>query len=301
MTPKVLFRYILLCLIWGTTWYAIKVSLNYGTPPLFGAGLRFLIAGMVLWLLLWYRRETIPLNRVAVQLYLQFGLLTFGISYAITYWATQFIYSNLSAILWAGFPLMVSIFAHFSLPDDKFTTRKIVSISMGLVGVILIVANGQALVGHQGMIGIIAILIAVTISAWPNIYLKKHQKIVNAIQLNAVAQTLAGVVLVGVSLPTESLAGMALVPGNWAALLYLAVCGSVVTWVIYIWLFDHLSVTQISYVALFPPLVATFTGWLLLDESLNAITILGAVMILIGAWIINRTTRKSVKISADHI
>ena len=54
MKPKVLLNYAILCLIWGTTWIVLKKSLMDGTPPLFGSGIRFFVAGLILWAVIFY-------------------------------------------------------------------------------------------------------------------------------------------------------------------------------------------------------------------------------------------------------
>jgi drug/metabolite transporter (DMT)-like permease len=287
MKFRVFFLYALLCLIWGTTWLAIKISLNGGTPPIFGVGLRFLIAGAVLWLLFFLRREKLPLDRRAISLYLLFGVLNFSLSYGITYWATQYIYSNLAALLWAGFPFVVAALAHWVLPDDRLTAKKVFSVGVGTIGVVLIVTEGRELGGSHVTIGILVIILAVLIAAWPNIYLKQHQQVVNTLQLNTVSQSLAGVLLLGSSFWLEADQTMVWSTENVIALLYLAIPGSVLTWLIYFWLFRHMTVTQISYVAFFPPVIATLLGWFLLNEALTPVALVGAVLVLTGALLIN--------------
>ena len=115
MKPKVLFGYILLCIIWGTTWLILKKSLMDGTPPFFGAGMRFIIAGSLLWIAIIYSKNFPPFGPLPMKIYFQFGVLNLTISYGLTYWATQYIYSSLSSIIWSGFPLTVAFFSYFML------------------------------------------------------------------------------------------------------------------------------------------------------------------------------------------
>ena len=126
MKPKVLINYAILCFIWGTTWIILKKSLIGGTPPFFGSGFRFFFGGIILWSIIIYKRDFPSFKALPLQLYFQFGLLNLTICYGLTYWATQFIYSSLSALIWAGFPLCVAVFSYFMLPDEVFT-KKIIS------------------------------------------------------------------------------------------------------------------------------------------------------------------------------
>ena len=295
MKFKIIILYTLLCIFWGTTWIAIKISLNEGMPPFLAVSYRFLIAGLIFWVIFLFKKEKLPLNWTAIKIYLQFGLINFSLSYALTYWATQFIYSNVSSIIWAGFPLVVTMMAHFTLPDEKFTSKKFLSISIGIVGTILILTQGKEFGGSNVLVGIIALMISVFIAAWPNVYLKKYSKSVNTIQLNAVSQTIGGLILLLVSAIIEPGQGMIWSQTNILATLYLIIFGSVITWMIYFWLFSHLPVTQISYVAFFPPVIAIIAGWILLDEVLTPIAILGAVFIIGGALFIS--TQKKLQAS----
>lgn len=223
-----------------------------------------------------------------------FAIFNFIFGYAFTYWSMQFIYSNLGAILWATFPLVIAFMAHWSLPAERLTLRKITSILIGLAGVVMIIYDGKDLGTDKALYGIIATLMAVVIAAWPNIHLKKNPNVVNPIQLNVVAQTVAGVALFSLSWLIEANQPMVWSTSNIMALIYLAIFGTVIAWLINIWLFDHISVTQISYIAFFPPLVAAFLGWIILDEQLTPWSILGSFLILSGALMINFKFRRRV-------
>jgi drug/metabolite transporter (DMT)-like permease len=260
-------------------------------PPVLAVSYRFIIAGLIFWVIFLFKKEKLPMNWTAIKIYLQFGLINFSLSYALTYWATQFIYSSVSSIIWAGFPLVVTMMAHFTLPDERFTSKKFFSISIGIAGTILILTQGKQFGGSNVLLGIIALMISVFIAAWPNVYLKKHSKSVNTIQLNAVCQTMGGLILLLVSAIIEPGQGMVWSQTNILATLYLIIFGSVITWMIYFWLFSHLPVTQISYVAFFPPVIAIIIGWILLDEVLTPIAILGAVFIIGGALFISTKKR----------
>lgn len=293
MKLKIYTLYALLCIIWGTTWTVLKVSLH-DTPVFFGLALRFLTSGAILWGIFFYRGESLPKTRVAINIYVQFALLNFILAYALTYWSTQFIYSNLGAILWAGFPIVISFMAHWALPNDRLTLRKLASIFIGLTGVILIVYDGKTLATDKAIYGIIGILCAVVLAAWPNVYLKKNPNVVNPIHLNVVTQSVAGVTLFVFSLITEADQPMVWSGTNIAAILYLAIFGTVIAWLINIWLFDHISVTQISYITFFPPLIAAVLGWIILDEHLTSLAILGGAMVLMGGFMINFKFRRRV-------
>jgi len=287
MKPKVLINYAILCFIWGTTWIILKKSLIDGTPPFFGSGFRFFFGGIILWGIIFYKRDFPSFKALPLQLYLQFGLLNLTICYGLTYWATQFIYSSLSALIWAGFPLCVAVFSYFMLPDEVFTKKKIISLFLGTIGALLILKEGLNFKGDQVIIGILMVVIAVIIAGYPNVYLKRYSNAVTSLHLNAVSQLIAGITLLIISFIFESDQKMVWNNFNIFALAYLTIFGSLIAWYIYFWLFPHISMSQISYIAFFPPVLASILGWIFLDEKLSILAILGGGFVIFGAVLVN--------------
>ena len=287
MKPKVLINYAVLCFIWGTTWIILKKSLGDGTPPFFGSGFRFFFGGIILWGIILYKRDFPSFNAIPLQLYLQFGILNLTICYGLTYWATQFIYSSLSALIWAGFPLCVAVFSYFMLPDEVFTKKKIISLLLGTIGALLILKEGLNFKGDQVVIGIFMVVIAVIIAGYPNVYLKRYANAVTSLHLNAVSQLIAGITLLIISFIFESDQIMVWSNFNIFALAYLTIFGSLIAWYIYFWLFPHISMSQISYIAFFPPVLASILGWIFLDEKLSILAIIGGGFVIFGAVLVN--------------
>ena len=287
MKPKVLINYAILCFIWGTTWIILKKSLIDGTPPFFGSGFRFFFGGVILWCVILYKRDFPSFKALPLQLYVQFGLLNLTICYGLTYWATQFIYSSLSALIWAGFPLCVAVFSYFMLPDEVFTKKKIISLFLGTIGALLILREGLNFKGDQVVIGIFMVVIAVIIAGYPNVYLKRYSNAVTSLHLNAVSQLIAGITLLIISFVFESDQKMVWNNFNIFALAYLTIFGSLIAWYIYFWLFPHISMSQISYIAFFPPVLASILGWIFLDEKLSILAILGGGFVIFGAVLVN--------------
>ncbi|HDY76273.1 MAG TPA: DMT family transporter, partial [Candidatus Marinimicrobia bacterium] len=192
-----------------------------------------------------------------------------------------------SSILWAGFPIVVVLISHFYLRDDKLTLKKVISIFIGTTGVILILTQGKTMGGDRVLLGMGLTLVAILVAAWPNVYLKKHIDKIDTLSMNAVCQTGAGIILLLISSIIESDQAMNWSSFNIFAMIYLTLFGTVITWLIYIWLFKHLSMSQIAYVAFPPPVIAFMIGWYFLGETLTLISILVAFMVIGGAVIVN--------------
>ena len=292
MNNKILFPFIALCLIWGSTWYFIKISLNAGVPPFFGVGFRFFLSGLLFFLIIFFKKESIPFNKQAIKLYLSFGLLNFALSYGITYWATQYVYSSISSILWGLFPLFTSVMAHFMLSGDdneKLTSNKLKALFLGFIGMVFIGSNQSIDLQSQSFLAIMVLVGAIIIAAWPSVLYKKYNDVVGPYQMNAVCQVLTGVIMLSLSsLLKEDLAQIAWTDQLLFASAYLVLFGGVISWGIYFWLYQYLSVTQVTYVAIFPPIVAIILGWIFLNEVLSAKEIIGTIFILGSSILIYR-------------
>jgi drug/metabolite transporter (DMT)-like permease len=110
--------FLLLTLIWGTTWAAIRIGLQ-GVPPFTGVAVRFAIAGTLLLALAPVLGVRLGRGRHEKALWLANGLLSFCLSYAIVHWSEQYIPPGLAAMLWATYPLFVAALAHILLDADR--------------------------------------------------------------------------------------------------------------------------------------------------------------------------------------
>ena len=286
MKTKIYTLYALMCILWGFTWMYLKISLQ--EMPLYkGLSIRFISAGVIFWIIYFLKSEKVQLTKDLRRVYILFTLFNFSLCYYLTYWGTKFVFSNLGAILWSLLPLCVAFMAHFYLPDDKLTRRKFGGIIIGLVGSILLFYNKDLIGQGQTFLGLLAILLSVILAAWPNVHLKMQKSKINPYHLNAVGMSISGIIFLIFALIFEGQASIPLDNKNMFAIFFLTVPGTVITWGIYIWLFNHLPVTQISYTAFYPPIIASIVGWFFLDELLPLTAILGSMLIIAGGYLVS--------------
>jgi len=268
----------------------LKISLQ-DMPIYKGLSIRFICAGAIFWIVYFINREKVKLSKDLKRVYALFTLFNFSLCYYLTYWGTKFVFSNLGAILWSLLPLCVAFMAHFYLPNDKLTKRKSAGMVIGLLGTILLFYNKDMLGQGQTSIGILAILLSVILAAWPNVHLKMQKNKINPYHLNAVGMTISGLIFLVFAMIFENQSNIPFDAKNIFAIFFLTVPGTVVTWGIYIWLFNHLPVTQISYTAFYPPIIATFVGWVFLDEALPFLAVLGSILIILGGYLVSSPAR----------
>ena len=138
-----------LCLIWSSTWIMIKVGLD-GAPPITAAGLRFIIASLMIFAILVAKRIKLPADKQFYKLSLFLGIFQMGIPYALVYWAEQRISSGLPSILFSTMPFTVALLARGFL-GDPITIPKMAGITIGTVGVAVIFWDGSTLGGSQSI------------------------------------------------------------------------------------------------------------------------------------------------------
>ena len=282
----------LLTLIWGTTWSAITISLR-GIPPFTGVALRFAIASI---LLISYARATgIPLaatSRRDRRLRALHGLLSFCISYGVVFWAEQWVPSGLASVLFATFPLLVAVMAHFALPEERMTNPALVGTVLGFAGIAVIFAEDFELLGGS-MVGLAAVvmLISPLVSATVSVAVKKCGSGMHPVPFNATAMLLATGVMGVVAAIVERNRPVVFDPGPVAAVLYMAIAGTAITFPLYFWLLEHMKARQVALIGYGTPVVALFIGAAFMSEPMTVRTWVGSAMVVIGVAVATQTRR----------
>jgi drug/metabolite transporter (DMT)-like permease len=272
--------YVLLCLIWGSTWLVIKVGYG-GLGPFNVAALRFFIAGAALALVVPALGASWPRGTLEWGVVGFVGVVLFAADYGLIYWAEQFLDSGLTAILFATLPLITIVFAHLFLPGDRITGRKLAGTLLAFFGVVALFGDHLRLDVSKGG-PMLAVIGSTFCAAAPAVVTKRFGRHIHAAALNAPAMLMGGLVLTAASLVSGD--GFELPPdtATWGAVLYLAVPGSVVTFLVYFSLLKTWSVTSLSFISVFTPVVALVLGFAFLEERPTLLTAAGAVLILAG-------------------
>jgi putative membrane protein PagO len=272
--------YILICLIWGSTWLAIKVGLD-GVPPFLGAGLRFVLAAALVGLVLAWRRQRVGLTRDDRICILSLGILVFWLDYAAVYWAETRISSGLTAVLFSTMPLVTSLLSAYWTRTERLSGRKIVGILVGVVGTVLLFWPRERL-GLSEMLGMLAALGASTCAAVNLVMMKKHGRNADPFVLNFFGMGLGAACLVAMSVLLEDWSAVAWTQANVFAILYLSIVGSVVAFSAYYYLIKRLDATVVSLSTLIIPVVALVLGRVFLGETVAPLAIAGIATILVG-------------------
>ncbi len=298
MKPRLI--WLLLCLIWGSTWLFIKLGLS-DLPPFTFAAIRFVIASAILFAIIKVRRLRLPHTRADWIMLAITGVLSFSLNYGLVFWGEQYVSSGLAALLQATIPVFGLVIAHFYLPGEQMTLAKIFGVVMGVAGVGVIFSSQLSFAGSRALAGCAGLVIGSGCAAYANVLVKARGAKLDPAIL-AGGQMVFGLVpllLVGLVLEGNPFqyhwTGMAVV-----ALFYLAIVGSVIAFLAYYWLVQHMDVTDTMLIALVTPVFAVILGMLVLHEKLEWRTLAGGAMIMAGIGMIVFKRAKAAQAPSDQ-
>lgn len=278
---KIILGYIFICLIWGSTWVAIRLGLDSLTPFI-SAGLRFTFAATLIFSILVFRKIKISLDSKSLILYLFMGILSFLIPFWLVYWAEQFIPSSLASVLFGAFPFSVFLFSLFMLESGSADKYKLLSVLLGFVGILIIFLDGIELNIGNHFIGLAAVLLSAIMQGFSAVVVKKWGGYLNPFSMNAPPLLIAGLVMIILAFIFED---SSLWDFNQKAILsisYLAVFGTILAFTTYYWLLQRINAVILSLSSFITPIIALILGWLILDEKLSNQVLFGTLFVLMG-------------------
>jgi drug/metabolite transporter (DMT)-like permease len=280
--------WLMLCLVWSSTWLVIKIGL-LDLPPVSFVAWRFVIAVLVLLAISIRRTHLLPRRRSDYFVLGFTGVLMFSLNYALLFWGELHVSSGLAAVIQASIPIFGMVFAHWMLPEEPLRWQPLAGALVAMVGVAVICARLLSFNGWLAFLGGLGITVGAASAAFSNVWLKARKMDI-APSMLAAWQMIFGIVpLLILSLTTEGnplrlhWTGRAIL-----CLLYLAVIGSSFTFLLLYWLMPRMSVTNLQTISLITPPGAIAIGWAFGGERLSAWSLLGAAFVLLGVWMIFR-------------
>ena len=282
---KTTLTFALLCLIWGSTWMAIKIGLA-DAPPLSGASVRFALAVVILYIVVRIKRHSLPAE-FGQKLRLAYpGLYIYSGSYALIYLGEQYISSALTAVLFASYPLFVAILAIWMLKTERLDMSGWLGMAIGFAGVVVI--SYDSFQSSQHLFAGTLLALGGSLSAAYGILIqKKHFSRENVLVATFVQMSLGLLPLVALSFAFKQWNAFAVTAASIGSIIYLAIFGTVIAFVGYYWLLSHTKAVTVSLIAFVTPVIAILIG-ILFGESLATQTVVGTIMILAGVVLVVR-------------
>jgi drug/metabolite transporter (DMT)-like permease len=288
---KIASNYILICLIWGSTWFAIRLGLDSLTP-LISAGLRFSIAAIVIYIIMQIRSISIQRDKISMRLYYFMGVFSFILPFGLVYWGEQFIPSGLAAVLFAVYPFFVALFTRIFIPEEKIGLIKIIGMIFGFSGIVIIFSQNIFTIGMDYFLGMLAVLVSGLLQSTIAVSIKKYGQHLHALSMNLIPMAIAGVGMLLLGVLFEDTSTLKFDTKAIASVFYLGIIGSVVTFTAYYWLLKRINIILLSLTAFITPIIALLIGWIFLDETLMPNQIFGSFFVLTGLLIANLSSLK---------
>jgi drug/metabolite transporter (DMT)-like permease len=272
--------WLILCVIWGTTWIFIKIGLA-DLPPITFSVARFGLAVLILAPLIRIFKFAMPRTASEWKLIALTGFLQFSLNYSAVFWSEQYITSGLAALLQAMITVFGLLLAWIFLPNEKITKAKIIGVMIGIIGVAIIFIDQLRVENWMAFAGCVAIVLGAYAAAQASILVKAKGSGLHPASLvfSQMACGLPPIIIYALIREGNPLK----LNWSWTAVLcvaYLTVFGTIAAFWLYYWLLSRIESTKAMMISLVTPLLAVVIGAVFLSETLPPQTFFGGLLIL---------------------
>lgn len=286
-TWKVLLAFSIIYFVWGSTFLAIRVGVRE-VPPFLLAGMRFILAGVILYAWMRTKGTASPTSREWTAASL-LAVLIFVLDYGLLFWAERRVPSGIAAVMMATIPAFMALSEILFLGTQKLTVRLAFALAVGIGGVAVLVSRslslGEVPIDTSGASALVAAISWSLAAA-----LTRKMPLPASKPMSSAAQMLSGGILLtlvsGVLGEFHEFHLQTVSRGAWIALAYLVIAGSIVAFTAYVWLLHYESPTKVGTYAYVNPVVAVAVGYFLGGETVGPRTLLGTVLVLISVVVL---------------
>ena len=275
------------CIIWGTTYLAIRIALET-LPPLLLTGSRFVTSGLIMLAISKLRGDAMPRDARTLGNLAVIGFLMVGVGNLAVVWAEQWVPSGLAALLVATAPFWMAIIEAFRTGGERVNLRSGIGMLLGFGGVAMLVTPGGS--GGSWSVPFVIAALAVQVGSfcWQLGAMrgKYHVRNVPLLASAGLQMFFGGVIVTVAGFAIGEGPRFVFNPRTFAALAYLTLFGGVIAYSAYVFALAHMRTTHSSLYAYVNPVVAVFLGWLILDEPLTWMSIVAMVVILGGVALV---------------
>jgi drug/metabolite transporter (DMT)-like permease len=259
-------------------------------PPFWMAGVRFLIAGLVM--AVWARTAEHDFPRTAATWgwAILSGWLILGIAVGLMFWAEQHIDSGLAALLASLAPLFMAFWGSVGSEGDRLSMGLVGGLLLGIVGVAILVDPQWAVSQGSTPLLAVAAIVVVGAQAWTggSVLAKRKLKHVSPLATAAVHSLTAGIFLLLFDLVIRGGRIPDAAVESWISLAYLTIFGSIVAYSAYVYLVTHMAPAKAGTYGYLNPIIAVLLGWLILGEQITWRIMAGGGVILSGLFVVRR-------------
>lgn len=289
--------------LWGTTWVASKLGINQ-MPALQMAAIRQLIAGacFIIFFMI-VKKLPLPTGKQWRWLLIM-AILMFVFANGLSTWSLKYIPTGLSALIGALYPLSVVIIERIFFNAKRITPLTLLGFVLGIVGIgIVFYENAFDNPSANFFIGLALSVIAMLSWSLGTVFIARNKANIDPYYATGWQMVLSAFILYALSEGSGETISFNEIPVNgWLAIVYLVIFGSIITFVAFIYSMKKLPAAVASLYAYFNPLIAITTAGFLLDEKLTLNILWGAIVTVIGVFLVNYSiSRKTVQVAESEI
>ena len=284
--------------LWSTAFVAIKIGYRYYSGQFTFAGIRFFLAGVILLL---FSIKKIRIFFKNFKILFLIGFFQIFIGYAVFYTALKYIDATVSSIIVGGSPVTTALVSHIVLKDDKLSKNKIISLILGFIGILVVVA-GTAKGGSSGnntmfilsLLGVFLLIVNQVINALVNIFVAKKSMGINPVIINGGQLFIGGALLIILGyFAKEEQNFMQFQPTLLLAIAWLVFVSTFAFTIWYTILQKKImTVSELNIWKFITPVCGAVLAFLLLREIPNVYTIIGLLLVVLSLFFNSRTQRK---------
>ncbi|HEY8551038.1 MAG TPA: EamA family transporter [Vicinamibacterales bacterium] len=286
VSRKALAAYLITCTVWGSTYLAIRIGVH-DLPPFLFAGVRFLVAGLLLGAFVLWRGLDLPANRREAVFVSACGLLFFTVGNGLVVWAEQFVPSGVASVYVVTVTIWTAVLDAL-LPGgtNRITARIAVGLGVGFLGSLLLVGATPAELLAADLRGPLALTCAAIGWSFGTVFMKRRRPAASPFTSAALQMLAGGAGLTILGLGLGELPRWQLTPSSAGALVYLITFGSIVGFGAYAYALRHMKPAALGTYAYVNPVVAVILGWLLASEPVTLRMVVAMVLMLGAACLI---------------
>lgn len=290
-----LLGYISLCLIWGSTWLAIRLVVR-DVPPLEAAAIRFLAAGVFLLGLGILQKRSWPRGAQQWNAVMVLSVSIMALPYGLLFWAEQHVNSSMTAVLYSAMPLTVSLLTPAMM--HRKVPRKAVFAMLIAFGGLLTLFYTDLNTSRQALVGGVAILLSMALSSWSVVYAKHRLHEVDSVMATGLQLFFGAIVLFWGTWALEGHRHAHWTKTALIAMAFLTIFGSAAAFVIYYWLLKTLQPYQLSTISLIVPIIAILEGFIQ-GEPVPLMMLIAVAIVLASVWSVLRAEMEKAPEESD--
>ena len=289
-------RFLMLCIIWGSTWIGTKAGIEV-VPPLLFAGTRFITAGVLLLLYGWAKGETAAFKVGDSIRFVAVSMLMITLCYAPLFWGMQYIDTGTAAVLEMSLTPIALLCFSLLLREESLDVKRILAIVLGVSGLIVLfwpsatdghVSKPEAFAGAS-LWGGLAVASAAFTYGYGSVLARPLLRSYPALFVAGITTLVGGIALLAAALMSEPGALSAL-SGNWGTIAwagwsFLVIFGSLIGYTTYMRLLRDIGASRAGSYAFVSPVIAVALGVLFFSEQVTVFDVVGIIVMLIGAYL----------------